>query len=189
MESFNWNTVYTETQLKMEKALDALKKDFLTIRAGNATPSMLDSIMVNVYGAMMPINQLASVSAPEPRLLTVSVWDKSNVNLIDKAIRESALGLNPSVDGTLLRIAIPPLSEERRKEFVKTVKGFGENCKVSIRSVRQKSMDLIKTAEKDKMISETDMHVYQTDIQKLTDKFSEQSESLVASKETDIMKI
>ena len=189
MESFNWNNVYTDTQLKMEKALDALKKDFLTIRAGNANPSMLDSIMVNVYGALMPINQLASISAPEARLLTVSVWDKSNVSLIDKAIRESALGLNPTVDGTLLRISIPPLSEERRREFVKTVKGFGENCKVSIRSVRQKSMDIIKSAEKDKMISETDMRIYQTDIQKLTDKFSGQADILVSSKETDIMKI
>ncbi len=189
MEEFNWNTVYNDTKLKMEKSIEVLKKDFLTIRAGNANPSMLDSIVVSVYGSSMAISSLASISAPEPRLLTVSVWDKDNVNTIDKAIRESNLGLNPSVDGTLLRIVIPPLSEERRKEFVKTIKGFGENCKVSIRGVRQKSMDIVKMAEKDKLISETDMRVYQNEIQKLTDQFSLQSDKLVSSKETDIMKV
>ena len=189
MEDFKWNTVYSDTQLKMEKSIEVLKKDFLTIRAGNANPAMLDSITVNVYGSSMTISSLASISAPEPRLLTVSVWDRSNVNAIDKAIRESSLGLNPAVDGTLLRIVIPPLSEERRKEFVKTIKSFGENCKVSIRGVRQKSMDIIKMAEKDKLISETDMRTYQNEIQKLTDQFSIQSDKLVLSKEADIMKV
>ncbi len=189
MDSFNWKDLHADTKTKMDKSVDVLKKDFLTIRTGNANPSMLDSISVPVYGSMMPISQVASVNAPEPRLLTVSVWDKDNVNAVDKAIRESNLGFNPAVDGTLLRIAIPPLSEERRREFVKLAKGFCEDCKVSIRGVRQKSMDAVKHAEKEKLISETDMHAYQDEIQKLTDAAVKHADESLAGKETDIMKV
>jgi ribosome recycling factor len=189
MNEFNWKDLQADTKIKMEKSIDVLKHNFLTIRTGNANPSMLDAISVSVYGAMMPISQVASVNAPEPRLLTISVWDKDNVNAVDKAIRESNLGFNPAVDGTLMRIAIPPLSEERRRDFVKLAKGFCEDCKIAIRGVRQKSMDMIKAAEKEKSISETEMHGYQDEIQKMTDTAVKSADEVLSVKEADIMKV
>ena len=189
MSNFNWNNLQSELKSKMEKSIEVLKKDFSSIRTGNANPSMLDTIQVSVYGSMMPLNQVASISAPEPRMLSVSVWDKENVSAVDKAIREANLGFNPTVDGTLLRIAIPPLSEERRKEFVKLAKGYCEEAKIAIRAVRQKGMDSIKSAEKAKEISENDLNTYSDIIQKLTDTFVKNTDELFQHKEKDIMKV
>ena len=146
MEIFNKN----EVSIKMGKTISSYKKDIATLRTGRANPAMLDLIRIDVYGQKMPINQLATVTVPEPRTISIQVWDKNNVNLVDTEIKKSNLGINPQVDGQTLRIRIPQLTEERRKELTKILKNLGEKAKVSIRNVRRESNDRIKNLLKEK---------------------------------------
>ncbi len=172
---------------KMDKSLTSFKKDLGTIRTGRANPSMLDLITVEAYGKKMPINQLATITVPEPRSISIQVWDKSNVVLVDSAIKKSNLGVNPQVDGQILRIHIPQLTEERRVELVKTLKGLGEKGKVSIRNIRRDSNDNIKKLLKEKKISEDESKNFEKEIQKTTDLNIEKIDTILSDKEKEIL--
>ncbi len=171
----------------MDKSLAAFKKDLTSIRTGRANPAMLDLISVETYGKRMPINQLATVTVPEARSISIQVWDKSNVTLIDSAIKKSNLGINPQIDGQILRIHIPQLTEERRVELVKSLNGLGEKGKVSIRNIRRDSNDLIKNLLKEKKISEDESKNYEKEIQKTTDINIEKIDKILADKEKEIL--
>ncbi len=173
--------------LKMKKAFDIFSQDLASLRTGRANVSMLDIIKVDVYGQSMPINQLANISTPEPRLLTVQVWDQNNVSLIDTAIKKSNLGINPQIDGQLLRIPIPSLTEERRKELKKLMGGLAEKAKVSIRNIRREANDNLKKDLKDKKISEDELKNYEKKIQNSTDTQITELEKKLAAKEKEIM--
>ena len=175
--------------LKMKKAFDIFSQDLASLRTGRANVSMLDIIKVDVYGQSMPINQLANISTPEPRLLTVQVWDQNNVSLIDTAIKKSNLGINPQIDGQLLRIPIPSLTEERRKELKKLMGGLAEKAKVSIRNIRREANDNLKKDLKDKKISEDELKNYLKKIQYSTDTQITELEKKLAAKEKEIMTI
>ena len=142
--------------LKMDKSIQSFKKDISTIRTGRANTSMIDTVMIDVYGQMMPINQLATVSVPEARLISIQVWDKGNINLIESALQKSDLGINPQIDGQMIRLRIPDLTEERRKELIKVLKNMGEKGKVAIRNIRREANEELKKKLKDKLISEDD---------------------------------
>ena len=172
---------------KMDKSLAAFKKDLTSIRTGRANPAMLDLISVETYGKRMPINQLATVTVPEARSISIQVWDKSNVTLIDSAIKKSNLGIDPQIDGQILRIHIPQLTEERRVELVKSLNGLGEKGKVSIRNIRRDSNDLIKNLLKEKKISEDESKNYEKEIQKTTDINIEKIDKILADKEKEIL--
>lgn len=172
---------------RMEGALTALHSDLKGLRTGRANASLLDRVVAEVYGSKMPLNQVATVNVPEARLITVQVWDKSNVAIVEKAISNAGLGLNPMSDGQLIRVPIPDLSEERRKELVKIAHQFGEKAKVAIRNVRRDGMDSLKKLEKDSHISEDDHRVHSDEIQKLTDDFVKQADEAVVHKEKDIL--
>ena len=174
---------------KMDKTVQSFKKEISTLRTGRANSSMLDMIKVDVYGQMMPINQLATVSVPEARLITVQVWDKSNVSLIDSAIQKSELGVNPQIDGQLIRIRIPDLTEERRKELIKVLKGMGEKSKVSIRNIRREANEELKKLLNAKKISEDVSKLLEKNIQKFTDDNIENIEKISADKEKEISQI
>ena len=174
---------------KMQKAIDSLKKDFTGLRTGRAATSMLDSIMVDVYGSKMPLNQVGSVSAPDAQTLSISVWDKGSVSAVEKAIRESDLGLNPMSDGTLVRIPVPALSEERRLEICKVASKFAENAKISVRNARHDGMEMIKASEKSKEISEDDAKRISDEIQHLTDKHVDEIKNMLDHKEVEIKKV
>ena len=176
-----------EISAKMDKSLTSFKKDLGTIRTGRANPSMLDLITVETYGKKMPINQLATITVPEPRSISIQVWDKSNVVLVDSAIKKSNLGVNPQVDGQILRIHIPQLTEERRVELVKTLKGLGEKGKVSIRNIRRDSNDNIKKLLKEKKISEDESKNFEKEIQKTTDLNIEKIDTILSDKEKEIL--
>lgn len=180
---------HEELTRKMESALKALQHEFAGLRTGRASTNLLDPIMVDAYGSMLPLNQVGNVTAPEPRLLSVSVWDKSMVKAVEKAIATSNLGLNPSVDGQTIRVAIPPLSEERRKELVKVAGKYSEAAKVAIRNVRRDGMDAAKKEQKDGKISEDDLRKQETQIQKLTDDFVKKVDDQLAAKEKDILSV
>jgi len=182
---FNQNT-YKE---KMSKTLDLFSKELSSLRTGRANASMLDMIKVDVYGQKMPINQLATVTVPEPRTINVQVWDLNNVPLIDSSIRKSELGLNPNIDGQLIRLPIPDLNEERRTELKKIIKSMGEKCKVSIRNIRREANDELKKLLKLKEISEDDEKKSEKNIQNITDDNIKQIEEKVISKEKEIMTI
>lgn len=171
---------------KMQKAITALDHELAGIRAGRASANILDTVVVDVYGSRMPLNQVATISVPEARLLSVQVWDKSNVKAVEKAIADANLGLNPAVDGQVVRISIPLLTEERRKELVKLAHKYGENIKISVRNARRDMMDLLKKQEKDGDISEDELHKFSDKVQELTDKFIEMIDSRVAKKEAEI---
>ena len=173
----------------MKKAFDVFNSDMASLRTGRANVSMLDIIRVDVYGQKMPINQLANISTPEPRLLTVQVWDLNNVQLIDSAIKKSNLGINPQIDGQLLRIPVPSLTEERRKELKKIMGGLAEKAKVSIRNIRREANDSLKKSLKDKEISEDELKNSEKKIQNLTDKQISELEKKLAEKEKEIMTI
>ena len=175
--------------LKMKKAFDIFSQDLASLRTGRANVSMLDIIKVDVYGQSMPINQLANISTPEPRLLTVQVWDQNNVSLIDTAIKKSNLGINPQIDGQLLRIPIPSLTEERRKELKKLMGGLAEKAKVSIRNIRREANDNLKKDLKDKKISEDELKNYEKKIQNSTDTQITELEKKVGATEKEIMTI
>lgn len=180
---------FTDTESKMNKAIDAYRKDLATLRAGRANPSLLEKIMVDYYNVPTPINQMANISAPEARLLVIQPWDKSVIAEIEKAIQKSDLGLTPSNDGTVIRISIPQLTEERRKELVKVVKKKAEEAKVVIRNLRRDANDEIKLYEKEGEISEDDSRKSQEKIQEITDKFIKQVDEIMNNKETEIMEV
>ena len=175
--------------LKMDKTIDVFNKELGSLRTGRANASMLDLIKVDVYGQKMPINQLGTITIPEPRMINIQVWDLNNVNLIDSTIRKSELGLNPQIDGQLIRLPIPDLSEERRNEMKKMVKSMGEKCKVSIRNIRREANDNLKSLLKKKEISEDDEKKNEKEIQVLTDNHIKLIDEKVSSKEKEIMTI
>jgi ribosome recycling factor len=183
------STDYSDLQRRMEGAINAFKHDLASLRTGRASSNLLDPIHVQAYGSSMPLNQVATVSVPEPRMISVSVWDKSMVGAVDRAIRESNLGFNPIVDGTNLRIPLPELNEQRRKELVKIAHTYAENAKVATRHVRRDGMDALKKAEKDGDISQDDQRVQSDKVQKLTDDTINQVDSLLATKEAEIMQV
>ena len=172
---------------KMNKTFEAFTKDLSALRTGRANASMLDIIKVDVYGQKMPINQLGTITAPEPRTLNIQVWDQNNVMLIDSSIRKSEMGLNPQIDGQLIRIPIPNLNEERRNELKKVIKTMAENSKVSIRNKRREANDVIKAMLKEKKISEDENNKYEKDIQKITDQEVKKIDEKVSQKEKEIM--
>lgn len=171
---------------RMQGAIDALKKEFTGLRAGRASTSLLDSVVVDVYGSKMPLNQVGSVSVPEPRLLTVQVWDGGNTAAVEKAIRNAGLGLNPMAEGTLLRIPMPELNEERRTELCKIAGKHSESARIAIRNVRKDGMDQIKA---DKDLPEDDQKRQSDEVQKLTDGFIKQVDESLSNKEKDIMAV
>ena len=175
--------------LKMSKSITSLKKDILTLRTGRANTNMLDTIKVDVYGQLMPIEQLATISVPEARLISIQVWDKSNTNLIESAIQKSELGINPQIDGQTIRLRIPDLTEERRKELIKVLKNMGEKGKISIRNIRREANEELKKKLKDKLISEDDNKNFEKKIQKLTDQNIENIEKILNEKEKEIIQI
>ena len=174
---------------KMSKTIDVFSKELASLRTGRANSNMLDLIKVDVYGQKMPINQLSTITTPEPRTINIQVWDISNVAMIDASIKKSELGLNPQIDGQLIRLPIPDLSEERRNEMKKMVKSMGEKCKVSIRNIRREANDNLKTLLKKKEISEDDEKKNEKEIQVLTDNHIKLIDEKVSSKEKEIMTI
>ena len=178
-----------DLERRMDGALTSLAKEFQGLRTGRASTQLLDSVVVEAYGASMPINQIATVSVPEPRMLSVQVWDKENTKIVEKAIRESNLGLNPQVDGQLLRIPLPDLSEERRQELSKIAAKYAENAKIAVRNVRRDGMDTSKKMEKDGDISQDDRHIYDEEIQTITNKSINKIDELLSSKEVEIMQV
>lgn len=174
-----------DIEKRMTGAVDALKAEFGGLRAGRASTSLLDTVVVDVYGSKMPLNQVGSVSVPEPRLLTVQVWDGGNTPAVEKAIRNSGLGLNPMAEGTLIRIPMPELNEERRKELTKVAGKYSETARISIRNVRKDGMDQIKADD----LPEDDAKRQSDDVQKLTDDHIKQIDSLLSDKEADIMAV
>ena len=174
---------------KMDKSLSSFKKDLTTIRTGRANPAMLDLISVEAYGKKMPINQLATVTVPEPRSITIQVWDKSNVVLVDSAIKKSNLGLNPQIDGQLIRLPVPELNEERRTELKKLIKSIGEKCKVSIRNIRREANEDLKKQLKSKEIGEDEEKTHEKKVQIITDNHIKTVDNKVLSKEKEIMTI
>ena len=174
---------------KMIKTFDVFVKELASLRTGRANASMLDIIKVDVYGQKMPINQLATITTPEPRVINIQVWDSNNVVLVDSAVKKSDLGLNPQIDGQLIRLPIPDLSEERRMEIKKVIKTMGEKCKVSIRNIRREGNDELKKKLKSKEISEDDEKKFEKTIQSYTDNFVKKIEEKVSIKEKEIMTI
>lgn len=173
----------------MSKAVVFLKNEYLTLRAGRANPHILDKIVVDYYGVSTPINQMANISVPEARMLVISVWDQSQLRNIEKAIQQADLGVNPIDDGKVIRLIFPALTEERRRDIVKSVKNLAENAKISLRSTRRDCLDLFKQMKKDGEISEDEMSGVEKEVQKLVDSFNEQIETLCQIKEKEIMEI
>ncbi len=180
---------FKDLQRRMDGAIGAFKHDIASLRTGRASSNLLDAVQVQAYGSSMPINQVANVSVPEPRMISVSVWDKSMVGAVDRAIREANLGFNPIMDGTTLRIPLPELNEQRRKELVKLAHGYAENARVAVRHVRRDGMEHLKKAEKDGTIGQDDHRVQQDRVQKLTDDTIQMVDSLLSEKEAEIMQV
>ena len=174
---------------RMDGAMSALKSEFASLRTGRASSSMLDPVMVEAYGQKTPINQVGTVNVPEPRMVTINVWDKSLVELVDKAIRESGLGINPQMNGTLIMLPIPELNEERRKDLIKIAHKYAEQSKVAVRHVRRDGMETLKKLEKDGSISEDDSRVSADRVQKMTDAMIADIDAMLAKKEQEISQI
>lgn len=174
---------------KMNKTAEAFKKEIAGIRAGRAHASLLDGVRVDSYGALMPISQVGTISIPEPRLISIQVWDRSMVKNVEKAILEADLGLNPVSDGQLVRVPLPNLSEERRKELVKLAGKFAEASRVSVRNIRREGIDELRKLKKETHISEDDEHRLTNDVQKITDEFIKKIDDLLAQKEKDILHV
>ena len=177
-----------DLERRMDGALTALRQEFLTLRTGRASASMLEPVMVDAYGAMTPINQVGTVNVPEPRMITVNVWDKSMTGKVEKAIRESGLGINPVVDGTIIRLPIPELNEERRRELTKVAGHYAESARVAVRNVRRDGMDQIKKAKADGM-SEDDQKFWETEVQELTDTMIKSVDDALETKQAEIMQV
>ena len=176
-----------DIERRMKGAVESLKSDLSGLRTGRANTSLLDPVVVEVYGSMMPLNQVATVSAPEPRMLSVQVWDKANVTAVEKGIAKANLGLNPIQDGQNIRLPMPDLTEERRKDLAKVAGEYGEKAKIAIRNVRRDGMEAIKDDEKKKEISEDDQKRFEGDVQKLTDTYVAETDEAVAKKQQEIM--
>ena len=176
-----------DIERRMQGAIESLKGDLSGLRTGRANTSLLDPVVVEVYGSMMPLNQVATVSAPEPRMLSVQVWDKANVTAVEKGIAKANLGLNPMIDGQNVRLPMPDLTEERRKQLAKVAGEYGEKAKIAIRNVRRDGMEALKEDEKKKEISEDDQKRGETEVQKLTDQYVTETDQLVAKKEQEIL--
>jgi len=174
---------------KMDKSIQSLRKDLSTLRTGRANANMLDTIRVDVYGQLMPIEQLGTVSVPEARLISIQVWDKANTTLIDSAIQKSELGINPQIDGQIIRLRIPDLTEERRKDLIKVLKNMGEKGKVSIRNIRREANEELKKKLKDKIITEDENKNFEKNIQKLTDVNTESIDKILSDKEKEILQV
>lgn len=181
--------VINSSEDKLKKSLDALKKDYGTLRAGRATPSLLDKVMVDYYGTPTPVNQMANVTIPEPRIIMIKPYDKGTLKEIEKAIQKSDLGLNPNSDGVAIRLTIPQPTQERRKELVKVVNKKAEECKVAMRNIRRDANEAIKKLEKDKKITEDDRKDAQDKVQKLLDKYIKLVDSTKATKEKEVMEV
>jgi ribosome recycling factor len=179
----------TDLRRRMEGAIDALKKELGGLRTGRASPSLLESVSVNAYGTNMPLNQLSTVSAPEPRLLVVQVWDRSMAKAVDAAIREAGLGLNPQSEGQVIRVPIPPLSEERRKELTKIAHKYAEQARVSVRNVRRDGLEALKKREKDREITQDQHRKLDKDVQTLTDDTIKKVDETLAHKEKEILHV
>ena len=173
--------------LKMDKSIEAFSKELSSLRTGRANSAMLDLIKVDVYGQQMPINQIGSITTPEPRMINVQVWDQNNVALVESSIRKSELGLNPQIDGQLIRLPIPELNEERRSELKKIIKSMGEKCKVSIRNIRREANEELKKLLKSKNISEDEEKSFEKNVQNMTDKHISIVDEKISSKEKEIM--
>lgn len=178
-----------DIERRMKGAIEALKQEFAGLRTGRATISLLDPVTVDVYGATMPLNQVGTVTVPEARMLSVQVWDKSNGPAVEKAIRNAGLGLNPMLDGQLVRIPIPELNEERRTELAKVAAKYAEQTRIAIRNVRRDGMDTLKKAEKEKAISEDDHKMYADEVQELTNKYVAVVDEALQGKEAEIMQV
>ena len=179
----------TDYESKMNKSLDVLKREFNGLRTGRASVSLLDSIYIDAYGSSVPLNQVSNISVPESRLITVQVWDETLLTAVESTIRNSDLGLNPMLEGNLIRIPIPELSEERRKELAKIASKYSEDCKVSVRNVRREAMEKIKILEKDKEISKDESFKFSDQVQEITDKLIEKIDMLFSEKEKDILRV
>ncbi len=175
--------------LKMDKAIDVFSKELSSLRTGRANAAMLDLVKVDVYGQQMPINQVGSITTPEPRMINIQVWDQNNVNLVDAAIKKSELGLNPQIDGQLIRLPIPELNEERRTELKKLIKSMGEKCKISIRNIRRDANEELKKLLKSKEIGEDDEKSFEKNVQEITDKHIAIVDEKISIKEKEIMTI
>ena len=175
--------------LKMDKSIEAFSKELSSLRTGRANAAMLDIVRVDVYGQQMPINQIGSITTPEPRMINVQVWDQNNVPLVDAAIKKSELGLNPQIDGQLIRLPVPELNEERRNELKKLIKSMGEKCKISIRNIRRDANEELKKLLKSKEICEDEEKSFEKNVQNITDKHIKIVDEKVSSKEKEIMTI
>ncbi|MGQ5702279.1 ribosome recycling factor [Sandaracinobacteroides sp. A072] len=187
MAEFDAKATLADLERRMKGAVETLKGDLSGLRTGRASTSLLDPVTVEVYGASMPLNQVATVTAPEPRMLSVQVWDRSNVQMVEKAIRSAGLGLNPVSEGQTLRLPIPDLTEDRRKELAKLATQYAEKARIAIRNVRRDGNDMLKTAEKKGKISQDDQKRLEGDIQKLTDKSIADADAASAAKEKEIL--
>lgn len=181
--------VLDDAKIRMEKAMEALHRELTAVRTGRASPSLVERITVEQYGTEMPLNQLANIAAPEARMLTISPWDKSSLGAIEKAIRKSELGLNPTNDGTMIRVVIPQLTEERRKQMVKIVHTKVEEGKIAVRNIRRDAISQAKEFKDEKMISEDDERRAEERIQELTNKFTAQADQIGKDKERDVMQV
>jgi ribosome recycling factor len=175
--------------LKMDKTIEVFGKELSSLRTGRANAAMLDLVKVDVYGQQMPINQVASITTPEPRMINIQVWDQNNVSLVDSAIKKSELGLNPQIDGQLIRLPVPELNEERRNEIKKLIKSMGEKCKVSIRNIRREANEELKKLLKSKDIGEDQEKIYEKNVQNITDKHISIVDDKISLKEKEIMTI
>jgi len=178
-----------ELKAKTEKSIEALRKELSRVRTGRASLALLDGLRVNYYGMPMPLSQVASLSVPESRTISIQPWDSKIIGEIEKAIQKSDLGLTPLNDGKIVRISIPPLTEERRKELVKVIKRMEEECKVAMRNIRRDANEQLKTAKKEKLVSEDDQFKFQDEVQKLIDKSIEKTEEIVKAKEKEILEV
>lgn len=183
------NGLKKDIEHKMARAVEVLQEDFGGLRTGRASTSLLDSIQVKAYGSPMPLNQVGSVSVPESRMLSVQVWDKANVKAVEKAIAESGLGLNPAADGTLVRVPIPPLTEERRLELAKVARKYAEDARIAVRNIRRSAMDDLKKMEKDGDIPQDAFHGFSDEVQALTDKYVASIDETLSNKEEEIVQI
>jgi len=183
------NKIYAELEEKMKKSVESLRRELSGIRTGKATTNLLDGIKVEYYGNQTALNQVASISVPEHRLIVIQPWEKKMIEEISKVILKSNLGLNPVNDGNIIRLAIPPLTEERRKDLVKLVKKFGEESKVALRNVRREANEQLLKAEKDKQISEDDRRKSQETVQKITDKFIQEVDKVLEAKEAEVLEV
>ncbi len=183
------NELMTDLERRMAASLENLRKEFAGLRTGRASASLLDPVMVDAYGSMMPLTQVATINVPEPRLISVQVWDKGMGKAVEKAIRESGLGLNPQADGTTIRVPIPDLTQERRKELAKVAGKYAEAAKIAVRNIRRDGMDTLKRQEKDKEISEDVLKDMSVEIQKVTDDYIKKIDELAVVKEKEILAV